>query len=423
MNGQYPYPPRRVVITGMGVIAPNGQDVDTFWDSIRNGISAAGPVTRFDVSEMPNQLAAEVKEFDPSRYMDAKTARRCDLSTRYGIAAAVTALRDAGVVVSAMDPDRVGIVEGTTVSGMESALRGNANYYSKGIRGISPFDVINGYCGEGSSMIALASGIKGHAVTYCSGCASGNDAIGYAGLMIQQDEADMMVAGASDVMMIEPMYGGFCALRVMSKRNATPQQAMRPFAGDRDGFVLGEGSAFIVLEELTHALARGGHIYAELLAHGRSCESYHPTDTHPEGIGFRRAMEKALRRARIHPEQVDYINAHGTATQANDPIETSAIKAVFGTHARRVAISSTKPITGHMMGASGAIETAVCALALKHQEIPPTINLNQGDPACDLDYVPHRSRPFPLRVALNLNAGFGGKNGCLVLRHFPDNGS
>jgi 3-oxoacyl-[acyl-carrier-protein] synthase II len=403
----------------MGLIAPNGHDLATFWSQVRQGISAGGVVTRFDPAALPNKLAAEVKDFDPGQFMQSKMARHSDVCTQYAIAAATLAVRDSALDFTAIDPDRTGIVEGTTVSGMESMFEGQQVYLKKGYRGLSPFTVINAYCGEGSSRIALHIGIKGHAITYCSGCASGNDAVGYALRMIQDDEVDVMVAGATDDTMAEPMYGGFCLLGVMTSRVDDAKTAMRPFSRDRDGFLLGEGAGFLVLEELSHALGRGAHIYAEVLGHGRSCEAYHYTNTHPDGLGFRRAMEKALRRARIHPSEVDYVNAHGTATESNDPIETRAIKAVFRDHARRLAVSSTKPITGHLMGGAGAIETIICALALKHQEIPPTINLHDAAEGCDLDYVPNESRPYPLRIAVNLNAGFGGKNACLVLKAYP----
>jgi 3-oxoacyl-[acyl-carrier-protein] synthase II len=410
---------RRVVITGMGVIAPNGQDLNSFWASIRDGMSAVGPVTRFNVSQMPSKLAAEVKGFNSHRFMNAKMSRRSVLSTQYAVAASSLAVQDAKLDLPAMDPDRLGVVEGTTVSGMESVLRGHLAYNSRGIRSINPFDVINGYCGEGSSIIALALGIKGHALTYCSGCASGNDAIAYGQMMIRQDEADVMVVGATDDNLIEPMYGGFCALKIMSTRNGSPQAAMRPFDRKRDGFILGEGAAFVVLEELSHALLRGARIYAEVVGHGRSCEAYHVTDTHPDGIGFKRAMAKAIRDARILPEEVDYINAHGTATPTNDPIETKAIKAVFGGGASRLAISSTKPVTGHLMGAAGAMETVICALAIQHATVPPTINLDDPAEGCDLNYVPGRAMAWPIRCAMNLSSGFGGKNACLILKKYP----
>jgi 3-oxoacyl-[acyl-carrier-protein] synthase II len=410
---------RRVVITGMGVIAPNGNDLVTFWESIVAGNSAADFVRRFDTSKLPNQLAAEVKDFDASLYIDPKRVRRCDLVTQYAVAAASQALGDADLKPHLFSPDRIGIVEGTTVSGMESMFHGQQTYLKGGYKALSPFTVINAYCGEGSSTIAFELGLQAHAITYCSGCASGNDAIGYAALMIQQDETDIMVAGATDFTMAEPMYGGFCLLRVMSRRNDFPKGAMRPFDRTRDGFVLGEGAAFLILEELTHALGRRAKIYAEVLGHGRSCEAYHSTDTHPEGIGFCRSIEKALRKAELAPSDVDYINAHGTATATNDPIETRAIKNIFKEHANSVAISSTKPVTGHMMGAAGAVESVVCAMALKHQLIPPTINLHDPAPECDLDYVPLRARSYPLRIVANLSAGFGGKNSCLLLGRAP----
>jgi 3-oxoacyl-[acyl-carrier-protein] synthase II len=418
-NQSLSWAPRRVVITGMGVIAPNGQDLDSFWKSVRDGVSAAGPVTRFDASHMPSQLAAEVKGFDSRLFMDAKMSRRSALSTQYAVAAASLAVRDAALDLKALDPDRLGVVEGTTVSGFESAFRGYQIYGQKGLRAVNPFDVINGYCGEGSSIVALALGIQGLAVTYCSGCASGNDAIGYGQLMIQQDEADVMVAGATDDNLTEAVYGGFNVLKVMSRRTGDPSDAMRPFDRDRDGFVLGEGAAFVVLEELSHALHRGAKIYAEVAGHGRSCEAFHYTETHPEGIGFRRAIAKALRNARVLPEEVDYINAHGTATQSNDPIESKAIQRVFGESAHRLVVSSTKPVTGHLMGAAGSVEAVVCALAIKNAMIPPTINLSEAADGCNLNYAPRRAIPWPIRYAINLNSGFGGKNACLILKRYP----
>jgi 3-oxoacyl-[acyl-carrier-protein] synthase II len=407
--------PRRIVITGLGVVTANGATVPAFWDSIVKGVSPAQPVSRFDASGMGSIYACEVTDFHWREAMEAKMLKRCDLAAQFSIGAACMAVADAGLKVGNLDPDRTGVVEGTTVSGLESTLRGHRNYLENdGYRMLSPFTVVNAYSGEGSSRVALQLGIHGHALTLCSGCASGNDALGYAMQMIQDDQLDIMLTGATDDMMIEPLYAGFAHLNVMTKRKSDPATAMRPFDRSRDGFVLGEGSAFLVVEELSHALARSAKIYAEILGHGRSCEAHHPTGTHPDGVGLKRAMEKALRHARIHPSEVDYINAHGTATQINDPIESQAIRAVFGPHADRLGVSSTKPITGHTMGAAGAIEAAVCALAIKHQEMPPNINLTDPDEGCDLDYVRVR-RPYPIRIALNLNAGFGGRNACLVM--------
>ncbi len=412
-------PERRVVITGMGVVSPCGTSLGTFWANIRGGISSAAPVTRFDVSKMPVKIAAEVKGFNAADFIATKKPGRLDRSIQYGVAAAGMAVKDSHLDLRSLDPDRVGVVEGTTISGAESIIKARDSFASLGgnYRALHPYNVVAGYCGEGSSTISLHLGIRGHAVTYCSGCASGNDAIGYACRMIQCDDVDVAVAGGAEESM-EMLHAGFCRVRAMTEHDGKPGEAMRPFDRSRDGFVLGEGSAFFILEELSHALGRRAHIYAEVIGHGRSCEAYHATDPHPDGLGYVKALEKAIRSARIHPSEVDYINAHGSATPLNDSIETKAIKTVFREHAKRLAISATKPVTGHLMGASGAIETMVCALALLHQEIPPTINLNDPDPACDLDYVSGDARAFPLRIGVNLNAGFGGRYACLVLRKF-----
>jgi 3-oxoacyl-[acyl-carrier-protein] synthase II len=278
--------------------------------------------------------------------------------------------------------------------------------------------MINGAAGGGSGEIAHEIGAKGHAITLSSSSASGNDAMGYALSMIRHEDVDVMVTGGSEAPLIESVWGGFCLNRVMTRFSGTPSEAMRPFDKNRDGFVLGEGAAFVVLEELTHALSRGAKIYAEVLAHGRSCEAYHPLAPHPDGIGYIRAMEKALRVAGIPPEDVDYINAHGTATPANDQAESNGIRTFFGRDAYRIGVSSTKPITGHLMAGAGAVETVVCALAIHHGEMPMTLNHREAGPGCDLDYIPERSRPYPIRVALNLSSGFGGKNSCLVLRRY-----
>lgn len=408
---------RRVVITGMGVIAPSGQDLARFWENVRGGVSAAAPIERFDASKLPVKIGAEVKGFDISRYANAKKFGRYELTVQFGVAAASLAVKDSGLDIGKLEPDRTSVVEGTTISGAVSVikLRDSYNTSDHNYRALHPYNVVGGYCGEGSSTISLHLGIHGNAVTYCSGCASGNDAIGYAAYLVRSDDADVAVAGGSEEM-IELMHMSFCRVRAMSELEGDPARAMRPFDKSRDGFVLGEGAAFLVLEELSHALGRGARIYAEIAGHGRSSEAYHPTDPHPEGLGYRWALEKALRQARVNPDEVDYINAHGSATPLNDPIETRSIKQVFKDHSRRLAVSGTKPVTGHLMGASGAIETVISALAVARQEIPPTINLEDPDEACDLDYVRGGARSYPVRVALNLNAGFGGRYACLVLK-------
>jgi 3-oxoacyl-[acyl-carrier-protein] synthase II len=413
---------RRVVITGMGVIAANGQSLQTFWDSILKGQSAGTRITRFKVDHLPHQVGAQIESFDCSAYMARKKAHRFELSIQYGIAAAVSAVRDAGLDLTKIDVDRVGIVEGTSVSGMESTVKAHNAMVSKGYRAMSPFTFINAYCGGGSGEIALELGVKGQVLTYCSGSSSGNDAVGHAMSLIKNDEADVMVCGGAEAPIMETFWNGFCAARVMTQMNDAPKTAMKPFDSNRDGFILGEGAGFLVLEEASHAIARGAKIYAEVAGHGRACEAFHSVSPNPDGAGPARAMEKALRAARVHPSEVQYINAHATATEGNDLAETVAIKKIFNGHSSRVAVSGTKPITGHLLGASGALESIVCALAIHKQEIPPTTNLHDPAAGCDLDYVVDGPRRYPVNVALNLNSGFGGKNACLVFKRFNEAG-
>jgi 3-oxoacyl-[acyl-carrier-protein] synthase II len=402
-------------------VAPNGQDVDTFWRSVRDGKSAADWVTGFDTDYCQHKIAAVVRDFDCSWFLDAKKIRRYDKSIKYAIIAAARAISDSGVDMKTLDPDRRGVVEGTTVSGMDSVFKAHTTYVQGDPSGVNPIHIINAFPGEGSSAVALELGLHGHVITMCSGCCSSSDAIGYALRMIQDDDADVMLAGGSDANVLAPLWASYASLGVMTKRKENPKGSMRPFDRHRDGFVLADGAAFLVVEELSHALARGARIYAELLAHGRSCEAHHVVDLHPEGVGIVRAMEKAMKKARLEREEVQYINVHGTATKTNDPIETKAIKKFFGAHAYRLAASATKPVTGHMMGSVAAVETAICALSLFHEIIPATINFTEPAEGCDLDYVPNVSRPYPLKIALNLNSGFGGKNTCLVLgRYSPD---
>lgn len=412
-------PPRRAVVTGIGIVAPNGHDLATFWDSLCLGTSGAGLISQFDVKGMPSVIGAEVKDFDPTRYMDAKSARRYDRSIRYAVAAAQMAVSDSGLKWGSLDPDRAAVVEGTTASGLDSVLRAHVALLDRGPAAMNPIHVINGYCGQGSSAVALELGICGHSMTLCSGCASSNDAIGYALNLIQTDEVDVVLAGGADANVTRELWASWNTLGVMTRRQSDPASAMRPFDRTRDGFLLGEGGTFLIVEELSHALCRRARIYAEVLGQGRSSESHHLIEPHPEGKGAQRAIEKALRMARVHATEVDYINPHGSATKVHDRIETIAIKKILGNHAMRVAISATKPITGHLMGAAGAIEAAVCCLTIFHQIIPPTINLREPDEECDLDYVPLKARPYPVQVALSLNSAFGGRNSCLLMGRYP----
>ena len=408
---------RRSVVTGIGVITPSGLEIAPFWNNVRNGISAAAPITRFDASKLPVRIAAEVKGFNLSNYLPDVKEKRLDRTIQYAVAAAACAIKDSGLEISSLDPDRAGVVEGTTISGAASVLKSYHSFiHDKTYRSLHPYNIVAGYCGEGSSSISLYLGVQGPVMTYCSGCASGNDAIGYGAKMVQHDELDVAIAGGSDEI-VEMLHVGFCKLRSMSEHNEDPHAAMKPFDRKRDGFVLGEGAAFVIIEELSHAMARGAKIYAEIVGHGRTAEAHHPTDPHPEGLGYKSALRRAFRHARVHPEEVDYINAHGSATRRNDPIETLAIKDVFGSHARKLGVSGTKAITGHLMGASGAVESVIAILAVKNQLMPPTINLTEPDEGCDLDYI-KESRPYPIRAAVNLNAGFGGRYSCLIFRQY-----
>ena len=350
--------------------------------------------------------------------MDTKSARRLDRSLQLSVAAARLATDDAGIDFSKVDADRTGVVEGSSLSNNESAWQTKELFLSKGYRAVGMSALINGYAGAGSGEIAQELGVKGHAITCSTTSASGNDAVGYALNMIRSEEVDVMVAGGAEAPLIESVWAIMCLNKAMSRYVDEPTRAMRPFDRTRDGFVLGEGAGYVILEELGHALSRNARIYAEVLAHGRSCEAYHTIAPHPDGIGVRRALEKAIRQAHILPTDIDYINAHATATEANDLAETRGIKAFFGPHAKRLAVTSTKPVTGHCLAAAGALETIVCALALVHQEVPMTLNLQEPGRECDLDYVKGKSRPYPLQCVVNLNSGFGGKHSCLVLAKY-----
>jgi 3-oxoacyl-[acyl-carrier-protein] synthase II len=410
-------PARRVVITGMGVVAPNGCDLSTFWDSIIRGDTAAGPITRFNTDDLPTKIACEVKGFDPRRYMDTKLAKRMELCAQFGIAASTHALADSRINIHQLDPDRVAVIEGNYGSGFEGSIREIPSFNAKGYRSISPFSLMN-YSGSGSGEIAHHLGFKGHAITLSTGCASGNDAIGYGMRVIRDGEMDVALAGGTEAALMKPVFGAYCQNRMMTTQNSNPRTAMKPLDKNRDGFILGEGAAFLVLEELTHALSRGANIYAEIAGHGRSCDAYHSVAPHPDGIGMIRAMEKALCMAGIHCSEVNYINIHGTATHKNDLAELAAFKVFLKDCAHRVALSSTKPVTGHLLGASGALESVVCVLALRHGMIPHTLNLSEPEEGYEGDLVMGSSRSYPLNVVMNLNSGFGGKNACLVLRKY-----
>ncbi len=404
---------RRVVITGMGVISGAGQDLPSLWNSLVEGRSASRRLTRFAADEMPTKVAAQLDDFDGGPFVDSKAARRMDLCCLYGVTAASLALADSGLAIHNLDPSRVGVALGTSLGGIGSTLVSNEGLRLKGYRGAGLAGLLNSHNGAGSAEIACYLGVQGHAVTLGSGSASSNDAIGYALDMIALQRADVMIAGGAEAPLLPVVWASMCLGKIMTRHSGSPAEAMRPFDREHDGPLVGEGGAFVILEELEHARARGARVYCEVLAHGRSSEAHHVLAPHPEGKGPRAAMSDALARAHRNADDVGYINAHGTATVANDAAESRAIQQVCA--GRAVPVSSTKPVTGHLLGAAGALETIATALAIHHQTVPLTLNFDSPATGCELDYVPFASRSARVDVALNLSCGFGGTNSCLVL--------
>jgi 3-oxoacyl-[acyl-carrier-protein] synthase II len=404
---------RRAVITGMGVLSGSGCELSTFWEAIVEGRSASRPLTRFSAPDMPTRIAAELADFEPASVVDAKAARRMDLSCLYGIAAATSAVKDAGLALDQLDTSRVGVSLGTSLGGLGSTLSSNDGFVARGYRGAGLAGLLNSHNGAGSAEVACHLGLRGPAVTIGTGSASSNDAIGYALDAIALDRADVMLAGGAEAPIIPLVWASLCLGKIMTRHNDHPQQAMRPFDREHDGPLLGEGAAFLVIESLAHAKARGARVYCEALGHGRSSEAHHALAPHPEGYGPRAAIQDAMRRAHRNFDDVGYVNAHGTATVANDVAESLAIQQAF--NRRSVAVSSTKPVTGHLLGAAGALETVATALAIHHGALPLTLNFDSPAPGCELDYVRGASRSAAVNVALNLSCGFGGTNSCLVL--------
>jgi len=409
---------RRVVITGVGVISPVGNDAQTFWASLLAGKSGIGPVTHFDASEFPTRIAGEVKDFDPSAFMDKKDVKRTDRFVQFAIAATKMALEDARLKIEEQDPERVGVYIGSGIGGLATWEDQHRVLLEKGPRRVSPFLIPMMIANMAAGQVSIHFGLKGPNSAPITACATGTHAIGDAFKIIQRGEADVMVAGGTEATIRPLAFAGFCAAKAMSTRNDEPEKASRPFDKDRDGFVMGEGAGVLILEELEHAKRRGAPIIAEVIGYGMSADAFHLTQPDPDGDGAKRAMLAAIRDAGIRPEEVDYINAHGTSTELNDKVETQAIKAAFGEHAYKLAISSTKSMTGHMLGAAGAVEAIATALALRDQILPPTINYETPDPACDLDYVPNEARRVPVRVALSNSFGFGGHNATIALKRY-----
>ena len=410
----------RAVVTGMGVVAPNGIGIESFWRSIIGGVSGVGPITRFDASRHDARIAGEVKGFDPLQWLEKKDVRKMDLFIQYAVAAAQMAHDDSGLKVTDENRERVGIVVGTGMGGLPNLEEVHKIMLEKGPGRISAFFIPSIITNLASGQISMRFGMKGPNSCVCTACATGNHAIGDSLRIIQRGEADVMLAGGSEAVITPLTIGGFCAMKALSTRNDEPTRASRPFDKDRDGFVMSEGAGLMVLESLTHAKRRGAKIYAEIVGYGMSADAYHITLPAPEGEGAARSMRLALKDAGVAPSQVDYINAHGTSTPAGDVNETLAIKTVFNEHARKLAVSSTKSMTGHLLGAAGGVESVITVLALYHGILPPTTNYEVPDPECDLDYVPNVARHAEVRHALTNSFGFGGTNATLVLKKFEE---
>ncbi len=405
------------MVTGLGVLAPNGMNTESFWDALLNGRSGIDWIQGFDTSDFRVKIGGELKGYDPEKFgVDRKLARRNDLCTQYAVCTAKMAVEDSGLDLSAEDPERIGVIYGSGIGGIWTFEEQHTAHMEKGPRRISPFFIPMMIADMTSGQVSIVLGAKGPNYTTVSACSSAAHAIGNAFREIRDNEADIMVTGGSEAAVSPMSLGGFASMKALSTRNEEPQTASRPFDAERDGFVLSEGSGGLVLEELEHARARGARIYGEIVGAGFSADAYHITDMAPGGEGGVRAMRSALRQASLNPEDINYINAHGTSTPIGDRTETAAIKTLLGTHAKNVAVSSTKSMTGHLLGASGAIESIACLLAIYHSKVPPTINYNTPEPECDLDYVPNQAREMNVDVAVNNSFGFGGHNAVLVMR-------
>ncbi len=408
---------RKVVVTGLGVVSPLGSQLDVFWKRSLNGVSGIRRVQQFDCSPYPSQIGGEVIEFNADEFLSKKDQRRSDRYSHFAIAAAKMAVTDSGLDWAREDPTRGGVIVGSGIGGLQTLQTQHAILRDKGPSRCSPFMIPQMISNMAAGLIAIEHQLKGPNFAVVTACATAAHAVGCAMQNIKLGEAEIMLAGGADACLCDLGYAGFCALRALSTRNDAPEQASRPFDADRDGFVMAEGAGIVVLEELEHARRRGARIYCELAGYGATCDAFHETAPEESGDGGARAMRLAIQSAGAGPEDVDYINAHGTSTKLNDACETRAIKSALGEHARRVMISSTKSMTGHLLGAAGGVEAAICALAIQHQAVPPTINYTTPDPECDLDYVPNTARENQrLRFILSNSLGFGGHNATLAFR-------
>ena len=408
----------RVVITGLGAVTPLGNTAEEFWTSLTQGKSGIGPITRFDSTGFGTRIAGEVKGFDALKYVDKKDDRKLDLYLKYALACAVMAVEDAGFDPAKEDGNRFGVLVGSGIGGLGTLLDSHKTLLDKGPDRVSPFFIPMLIINMASGLISMRFGARGPNSSVVTACATGNHAIGDATRIIQRGDADVMIAGGAEAIIIPLTIAGFCQMKAMSTRNDEPTKASRPFDAERDGFVAGEGGGLVVLESLEHARRRDARIYAEVVGYGMTGDAHHMTAPDPEGDGAARAMAAALKDAELEPSAVGYINAHGTSTPYNDKFETIAIKRVFGEHAKRLPVSSTKSMTGHLLGAAGGIEAAATTLTIYHGVLPPTINYEKPDPDCDLDYVPNQARKQDVEVALSNAFGFGGTNAILAFRKY-----
>ena len=409
---------KRVVVTGLGAITPIGNNLTEYWQGLLQGRNGVGKVTLFDASQHACNIAAEVKDFDPHEYLDKKDAKRMDRFAQFGVCASKQAIADAKITIDELNADRIGVLIGTGVGGLKVMEDQNENLLSKGPRKVSPFTIPMMIANMAAGLTAIHTGAKGPNSCTVTACAAGSHAIGDAFRLIQGGYADAMICGGAEAAVTPLSFAGFCSAKALSTRNDDPTHASRPFDRDRDGFVMGEGSGILFLEELEHALARGAKIYAEIVGYGMTCDAYHMTSPVPGGQGAAKAIELALSDGDITPARVDYINAHGTSTQANDSNETKAIKKALGDRATEIVISSTKSMTGHLLGGSGGIEAVATVMAIHKDKVPPTINLANTDDECDLDYIPNQSRDYEVNVALSNSFGFGGHNVTLAFKKY-----
>lgn len=410
---------RRVAVTGLGVVAPIGNDVETFWKSLISGQCGIDKIASFDASPYDTQIAGEVRNFDPApAFPSPKEVRRADRFSQFGVYAAWQALKDSGLDLQKENRDEIGVIIGSGIGGLETTAEQHQVLLNRGPGRLSPFMIPMLISNMASGLVSMFFELRGPNFATCSACATANHAIGEAWRAVKMGDAQVMVAGGAEATIVPIGIGGFCAMKAMSTRNSDPKHASRPFDKERDGFVMGEGSGILVLEELERAKKRGARIYCEIVGYGNTADAYHLTAPSPDGEGAARCMKMALRNGGLRLEDINYINAHGTSTPQGDVCESQAIKTVFGEHAKKIAVSSTKGATGHMLGAAGSVEMTVCALAIHHGIAPPTINYQIPDPECDLDYVPNTARELKIKAVINNSFGFGGHNASIAAKRF-----